>query len=177
MEENSNNHEPANSIKHNVSSSIFKPLCVGKLNELKAKIFQEQFFDYDETISCEKVLDELQNLKNNPKLLDYVIKCLANQKISTIPNKFYAVVVNAEKRMEYNEKIHGTFKKYKQFCIDGDFGLKKCDHLLTKVYDNIGGIKNEMMKSEGEEIFGFGNTKFENYTIHELGAAAVCGRC
>jgi len=29
------------------------------------------------------------------------------------------------------------------------------------------------MKSEGEEIFGFGHTKFQNHTIHELGAVAV----
>ena len=173
MEETSNNHEPANSIKHNVSSSIFKPLCVVELNELKDKIYKEQFFDYDETIDAEKVLDALQNLKNNPKLLDYVIKCLANQKIATVPDKFYCVVVNAELRMEYNEKIHGTFEKYKQFCVGGDFGLKKRDHLLTKVYNGIGDIENEMMKSEGEEIFGFGHTKFKNYTIHELGAVAV----
>jgi hypothetical protein len=172
-EQNLNN--PQNSALNivDVSSSVFKPLCVGDLNELKDKIYKEQFFDYDETISCEKVLEELQNLKNNPKLLDYVIKCLDNQKIATIPNKFYAVVVNAELRMEYNEKIHGTFEKYKQFCVDGDFGLKKRDHLLTKVYDSIGDIENEMMKSEGEEIVGFGNTKFQKYSVHELGAVAV----
>jgi hypothetical protein len=172
-EQNLNN--PQNSALNiaDVSSSIFKPLCVGELNELKDKIYKEQFFDYDETISCEKVLKELQNLKNNPKLLDYVIKCLDNQKIATIPDKFYCVVVNAELRMEYNEQIHQTFEKYKQFCVDGDFGLKKRDHLLTKVYDGIGDIENEMMKSEGEEIFGFGNTKHQKYSIHELGAVAV----
>lgn len=169
-EQNLNN--PQNSALNitDVNSSVFKPLCEGTLNELKDKIYKEQFFDYDETISCEKVLEELQNLKNNPKLLDYVIKCLANQEIATITNKFYAVVVNAELRMEYNEKIHGTFEKYKQFCVDGDFGLKKRDHLLTKVYKCIGDIENDMMKSEGEEIFGFGNTKFQKYSIHELGA-------
>ncbi len=172
-EQNLNNPQSSALNIADVSSSIFKPLCVGTLNELKDKIYKEQFFDYDETVSCEKVLEELQNLKNNPKLLDYVIKCLANQKIDTVPDKFYCVVVNAELRMEYNEKIHGTFEKYKQFCVDGDFGLKKRDHLLTKVYNGIGDIENEMMKSEGEEIFGFGHTKFQNYTIHELGAVAV----
>lgn len=172
-EQNLNN--PQNSALNiaDVSSSVFKPLCEGTLNELKDKIYKEQFFDYDETISCEKVLEELQNLKNNPKLLDYVIKCLANQKIATIPNKFYAVVVNAEVMMEYDEKIHGTFEKYIQFCVDGDFGLKKREHLLNKVYNGIGDIENEMMKSEGEEIFGFGNTKYQKYSIHELGAVAV----
>jgi hypothetical protein len=168
--ENVSNEEKGNGVLVDVSSSVFKPLCDGTLNELKDKIYKEQFFDYDETISCEKVLEELQNLKNNPKLLDYVIKCLANQKIATIPNKFYAVVVNTELRMEYDEKIHGTFEKYKEFCVDGDFGLKKLDHLLTKVYNGIGDIENEMMKSEGEEIFGFGNTKHQKYSIHELGA-------
>ena len=168
-----NKEQKSNIDQPVVSSSIFKPLCVGELNELKDKIYKEQFFDYDETIDAEKVLDELQNLKNNPKLLDYVIKCLANQKIATVPDKFYCVVVNAELRMEYNEQIHGTFEKYKQFCVDGDFGLKKRDHLLKKVYNGIGDIENEMMKSEGEEIFGFGNTKHQKYSIHELGAVRV----
>jgi hypothetical protein len=173
--EEQNSNKPHNSALNiaDVSSSVFKPLCEGTLNELKDKIYKEQFFDYDETISCEKVLEELQNLKNNPKLLDYVIKCLANQKIATVPDKFYCVVVNAELRMEYNEQIHGTFEKYKQVCVDGDFGLKKREHLLTKVYNGIGDIENEMMKSEGEEIFGFGNTKYQKYSIHELGAVAV----
>ncbi len=169
-EQNSNNTQNSALNIADVSSSFFKPLCEGTLNELKDKIYKEQFFDYDETVDAEKVLDALQNLKNNPKLLDYVIKCLSNQEIATIPNKFYAVVVNAELRMEYDEKIHGTFEKYKQFCVDGDFGLKKCDHLLTKVYNGIGDIENEMMKSEGEEIFGFGHTKHQKYSIHELGA-------
>ena len=168
-----NKEQKSNIDQPVVSGSIFKHLCVGELNELKDKIYKEQFFDYDESVDAEKVLDALQNLKNNPKLLDYVIKCLANQKIATVPDKFYCVVVNAELRMEYNEKIHGTFEKYKQFCVDGDFGLKKRDHLLTKVYNGIGDIENEMMKSEGEEIFGFGHTKFQNYTIHELGVVAV----
>ena len=121
-EQNLNN--PQNSAL-NMTDSIFKTLCVGELNELKDKIYKEQFFDYDETVDAEKVFDALQNLKNNPKLLDYVIKCLANQKIATVPHKFYCVVVNAELRMEYDEKIHGTFEKYKQFCVDGDFRLKK----------------------------------------------------
>jgi len=175
MNEEQNSKEPQNSALNiaDVSSSVFKPLCVGELNELKDKIYKEQFFDYDETVDAEKVLDALQDLKNNPKLLDYVIKCLVNQKISTIPNKFYAVVVNAELRMEYHEQIHKTFEQYNKFCVDGDFGLKKRDHLLTKVYDGIGDIENEMMKSEGEEIIGFGHTKHQKYTIHELGVVAV----
>lgn len=168
------NQDKKNNIdKHITKSSVFKPLCVGGLNELKDKIYNEQFFDYDETINCKKVLDALQNLKNNPKLMDYVIKCLANQEIETVPNKFYAVVVNSELRMEYDKNIHGTFEKYKKLCVDGDFGLKKRDHLLTKVYDNIGDIENEMMKSEGEEIFGFGHTKNQKYSIYELGKVVV----
>jgi hypothetical protein len=173
--EEQNSNKPQNSALNiaDVSSSVFKPLCVGELNELKDKIYKEQFFNYDETISCDKALEELQNLKNNPKLLDYVIKCLNNQEIATAPDKFYCVVVNAELKMPYNEQIHGTFEKYKKFCVDGDFGLKKRDHLLKKVYNGIGEIEDEMMKSEGEEIFGFGNTKYQKYSIHELGAVAV----
>jgi hypothetical protein len=36
-------------INRPVNNSIFKPLCVGELNELKDEIYKEQFFDYDET--------------------------------------------------------------------------------------------------------------------------------
>jgi hypothetical protein len=172
-EQNSNNAETQQLNIAGVSGSLFPALCTGNLNQLKDKIYKEQFFDYDEIISCEKVLDELQNLKNNPKLLDYVIKCLANQNITTIPNKFYCVVVNAEKRMEYNEVIHKSFEEYKKHCIDGDFGLKKQDYLLTKVYNGIADIENDMMNSEGVEIFGFGHTKFEKYTIQELGGCGL----
>jgi len=155
---------------HDVSnSSPFKPLSVGKLNEIKDKIYKEQFFDYSETVDAKEVLESLQNLKNNPKLLDYVIKCLNHQGITTVPDKFYCVVVNAESRMPYDEQIHNTFEKYKQLCVDGDFGLKKRDHLLKKVYNGIGDIEDEMMKNKGEEIFGFGYTKFEGYSIYELG--------
>lgn len=152
------------------NTTIDNPLCIGELNELKDKIYKEQFFDYDETIDAKVVLNELQNLKNNPKLLDYVIKCLSNQNINTIPSEFYSVVVNAELPMPYNEEIHGTFEKYKQFCIDGDFGLKKRDYLLKKVYTNISEIENDMMKNEGEEIIGFcRSTKFDKYSIHKIG--------
>jgi len=163
-----NEQEPQCNIP-SVSSSFFKLLSVEELNEIKDKIYKDQFFDYDETVDAKIVLDELQNLKNNPKLLDYVIKCLNHQEIATVPGKFYCVVVNAESRMPYNKQIHGTFEKYKQFCVDGNFGLKKRDHLLKKVYNGIGDIENKMMKSEGEEIFGFGHTKFEDYSIRELG--------
>ena len=125
--------------------------------------------DHNETIDAVKVLDELQNLKSNPKLLDYVIKCLNNQEIATVPDKFYCVVVNAELRMPYNEKIHGTFEKYKQFCVDGDYGLKKQDKLLSKVFNGIAEIEDYAIENEGEEIIGFGNTKFQRYSIHEIG--------
>jgi hypothetical protein len=152
------------------NSGIFKPLCVGEIDELKDGIYKEQFFGYDETIDCEKVLDALQNLKGNPKLLDYVLKCLDEQKIVTTPNKFYAVIVNGENRMEYNEKIHGTFEKYKQFCVDGDFGVRKCDKLLDVTFDNYAEIEDYMMMDNAENIDGLGSTKFEKYTIHEIGA-------
>lgn len=155
---------------HTVSGGICKPLCVGFLDDLKEKIYKEQFFDYDETIDAEVVLDSLQNLRSNPKLLDYVLKCLAKEKIDVHPHNFYAVVVNAETIMPYNEKIHKTFEAYIKYCVEGDFGIKKRDHLLKKVYDGMGDIELEMMKSEGEDIWAFGNTKFERYTIHVIGA-------
>lgn len=187
MEETSNNQEPANSIKHNVSSSIFKPLCVGELNELKDKIYKEQFFDYDETVDAEKVLDALQNLKNNPKLLDYVIKCLANQKIATIPSKFYAIVVNKEHIRPYDEKMwkqidpENPFERWKKECVDGKWDMKKEDILFPKVFSGIDEIENFRTNTDEvkKEIPYWSihkeneNILFEKFSIHELGAVAV----
>lgn len=149
----------------NSNAAIASPLCVGFLDKLNEDLYREQFFDYDGMKDAKDVLDELQNLKNNPKLLDYVIKCLASQNISTVPNNFFCVVINEEKRPEYDEKIHGSFEKYKKHCVDDDFGTKKWDHLLPKVYDSFGEIEGDMMKYDGNDI----RTKFEKYTIHKIG--------
>lgn len=150
------------------NKSGISPLFSKELNEIKDEIYKEQFFDYDETINAKEVLDALQNLKSNPKLLDYVLKCLAKQNIYTIPDKFYAVVANLEKRPEYNQKIHQTFELYKKHCIDGDFGLRKHDKLLDMTFENIGEIENYMLMHDGEEIPLFGHTKFEKYSIKEI---------
>lgn len=156
--------------KNNVSDSAIKPLQEGSLNELCDKIYKEHFFDYDETVDAKEVLDALQNLKSNPKLLDYVIKCLAKQNIATIPSKFYSVTVNAELRMPYNEQIHKTFEAYQKHCIDGDFGLKKRDYILDEVFSDIGEIEKRMMENGGVDIPMFGTTKHEKYSIHEIRA-------
>ena len=139
------------------------------LNSLKDEVYKDQFFDYEEIINAKVVLEKLQDLKNNSKLLNYVIQCLAAQGIETKPNKFYYVIVNSELRMPYNKKIHKTFENYTKHCVDGDFGLKKSSHQLDKVFKGISEIEDYMIKNKGESIIGFGHTKFEKYSIHEIG--------
>ncbi len=182
MEETSNNNENINSI----GIGVFKPLCVGELNELKDKIHKEQFFDYDDKVDAEKVLNELQNLKNNPKLLDYVIKCLANQKISTTPSKFYAIVVNKESPKPYDEKMwekidpENPFERWKKECIDNEWDMKKEDILFPRVFDGIVEIENfpTNIDEAKKEVPYWSTYKdnenilFEKFSIYELGTAA-----
>lgn len=167
----------------NVDNIAFEPLCIGTLNELKDKIYKEQFFDYDETVNPKKVLDELQNLKNNPKLLDYVIKCLNNQKISTIPIKFYAIVVNKEHIKPYEKEMwekfypNEPFEKWKEKCVVGNWDKRKEDILFPKVFSGIDEI--EYFRTNIEEVKkeipyfsthdGNENILFEKFSIHEIG--------
>jgi len=186
-EQNSNN--PQNSAFNiaDVSSSFFKPLCEGELNELKNKIYKEQFFDYDETVDAEKVLDALQNLKSNPKLLDYVMKCLVSQKIGTQPRKFYCIIIHKEHFRPYDENFwkqfdaENPFGKWMKECVEGKWDMKKEDILFPKVFNSISDIEDFCKNiDEVKKEIPFWTTHkdnenilFEKYSIRELGAVAV----
>jgi hypothetical protein len=142
-----------------------EPLHNLPLDELKQKIYKEQFHDYEDPVSPMMVLDELQNLKKNPRLLDYVLKCLANQQITTVPNRFYCAVVQVEERPAYNEKIHGTFEKYVKFCI----AEKKGDILLRQVYPSLYDMEKIMMNKPVVDLIDLADTRFQKYTIKEIG--------
>jgi len=147
------------------------------LNKLADDIYKNQFHEEDEDMDGEvtvfsggalEVLKSLQDMGDNPLLLDYVLKCLSNQEIGTIPDKFYYAVANKEEIMPYNEKIHGTFEKYKELCVDGDFGLFRCDNVVNKVFRGLGEIEDYMMKYGGDNT-PCGNTKYDSYSIVEIG--------
>ena len=170
-----------------VSSSFFKPLSVGELNEIKDKIYKEQFFDYDETVDAKIVLDELQNLKNNPKLLDYVMKCLVSQKIGTQPRKFYCIVIHKEHFRPYDENFwkqfdaENPFGKWMKECVEGKLDMKKEDILFPKVFNSISDIEDFCKNiDEVKKEIPFWTTHkdnenilFEKYSIRELGAVVV----
>jgi len=86
-----------NNLKQdNISNSLVKI----NLDEQCEEINKEQFYTENENedgvqeiISDGKeVLKSLQNLKNNPKLFDYVIKCLSKEGIY-LKDKYFSVVV------------------------------------------------------------------------------------
>ena len=145
-----------------VSGSCFKPLSVGFLDKIKEDVYKEQFFDYEETADAKEVLNALQNLKDNPTLLDYVLKCLREQKLT---NGGLSITVNVETIPEYNEKIHQTFELYNKHVINGDFGRKNFDIPIKKVFKDINEVKEFVRNYKTEDV-----SRFEKYTIHEIGA-------
>jgi hypothetical protein len=163
-------------------SSSWPPLTNGGLNDLCEDIYKEQFFDHDITIDNKNMLTELQNLNKNPKLLDYVIKCLSKEKILTTTKKI-CIIINKEYRKPYNEKFwkkinkDNPFEEYKKTCIDDDFDLQKEDILFPKVFDSIADIEDFCLNKDNvkKEIPFWSthkdneNIKFEKYTIHEIG--------
>jgi len=75
------------------------------LNSIMNKIYKKQFHDEDEdfdgNVTCfsegaEKVLMELQNLKNNPELLSYVIMCLKKINPHESLTKYYKIVIHTD---------------------------------------------------------------------------------
>lgn len=143
------------------SVSGFKPLSVGTLDKIKEDVYKEQFFDYEQTIDAKEVLNSLQNLKDNPTLLDYVLKCLREQKLR---NGGLCVVINIETIPEYKEKIHQTFELYEKHVINGGFGKKKRDVPILKVFHSLHDLKEAVRNYDTDN-----ECKFEKYTIHEIG--------
>ena|ERR1035437_6440887 len=145
---------------------------MNNLNKLKNNIYKTQFHEEDEhengTVEissggAKKVLESLQNLKKNPLLLNYVLKCLASQEMFLTSKHFY-ITVYIEYPMPYNEKIHKNFETYKKFCIDGDFHKTKEDIIIPEVFNNISDAENFAEKYKNNE-----KILFELYSINEIG--------
>lgn len=144
---------------------------MNELNKLKDIIYRNQFHEEDEredgTVEissggAENVLEALQNLKKNPLLLDYVLKCLASQEMFLTSKHFY-ITVHIEHTMPYNEKIHKDFETYKKFCIDGDFHKTNENIIIPEVFNNISDAENFARNIKDDE-----KILFETYTINEI---------
>lgn len=85
------------------------------LNELREKIYKEQFFEYDYD-GCEKaneVLESLEKIKQNPFLLDYVLKCLVSNEIE-IKEYFYLIVHKEHRANVYDIVIDKVFNSIEE---------------------------------------------------------------
>jgi hypothetical protein len=96
------------------------------MEELREKIYKEQFFEYDYNQGCEKandVLKSLENLKQNPILLDYVIKCLVSNEIEI--KEYFYIIVHPEKHNRVFDvvidKVFDTIEDAEDYTRNGHF--------------------------------------------------------
>jgi hypothetical protein len=76
------------------------------LNELREEIYKRQFWEYDYDNGCEKaneVLKSLEKIKQNPVLLDYVLRCLSLNEIED--KEYYYLTVHPQKHNRTYEVI------------------------------------------------------------------------
>jgi len=96
------------------------------LNELREKIYKQQFWEYDYDNGCEKaneVLQSLEKIKRNPILLDYVLKCLITNEIE-IKEYFYLIVHQEHRGQFYNtviDKIFNSIEETEDYARNGTF--------------------------------------------------------
>ncbi len=53
-------------------------------------------------------------------------------------------------------------------CIDKDWGMKKSDSVVNKVFSNLSELESFMMNYKGHDTIN-GNTKYDSYSIMEIG--------
>jgi len=96
------------------------------LNELREKIYNQQFWEYDYDNGCEKayeVLESLEKIKQNPVLLDYVLKCLVSNEIE-IKEYFYLIVHQEHRTKIYDvviDKIFNSIEEAEDYARNGSF--------------------------------------------------------
>jgi IS30 family transposase len=96
------------------------------LNELREKIYKQQFWEYDYDNGCEKaneVLESLEKIKQNPVLLDYVLKCLVSNEIE-IKEYFYLIVHQEHRTKIYDvviDKIFNSIEEAEDYARNGSF--------------------------------------------------------
>ena len=98
------------------------------LSDLRELIYKKQFWEYDK--DCDKaaeVLEQIEKISSNPKLLEYVILCLKGNSIDL--NKSYYYV---EALPEMHKKIY--------------------PHALPKIFSNIDDADNWARKGIDKNI-------------------------
>jgi hypothetical protein len=96
------------------------------LNELREKIYKQQFWEYDSDNGCEKaneVLESLEKIKQNPLLLDYVLKCLFSNEIE-IKEYFYLIVHKEHRTKIYDsviDRIFNSIQEAEDYARNGSF--------------------------------------------------------
>ncbi len=96
------------------------------LNSLREKIYQQQFWEYNYDNGCEKaneVLQSLEKIKQNPVLLDYVLRCLISNEIE-IKEYFYLIVHQEHRGKFYDnviDKIFNSIEEAEYYARHGSF--------------------------------------------------------
>ena len=103
--------------------------------ELRKKIYKEQFWEYNYDEGCEKaneVLKSIENISKNPLLLDYILKSLSKNQIEL--KEYYYIIIHQEyKNKIYNkvvDKIFNSIEEAEEYARIGKFP----DGLLFEKY-------------------------------------------
>lgn len=97
-----------------------------KLEELREKIYKEQFWEYEYEEGCKKaneVLKSIENINKNPLLLDFIIKSLIENKIE-LKEYFYIVVHNEYRTKIFDviiEKVFNSLDEAEEYARNGEF--------------------------------------------------------
>jgi hypothetical protein len=96
------------------------------MEELREKIYKEQFWEYSYDNGCEKaneVLKSIENISKNPLLLDFVLKSLSKNEIE-LKEYFYIVVHQEHRGRVYDEiinKIFNSIEDAEEYSRNGEF--------------------------------------------------------
>ncbi len=141
---------------------------MNNLDELREKLYKEQYFDYDEsTHVANHALEDVQNnLKTNILLLDFVLKSLKNQGILIKTNPLYYIVVHHEyHKHPYKKEVHKTYEAWAKVFIDQprDSDIIKEDKIIDRVFASVEEAEDFIKSDNYDEIL-----KFEKYTVKKL---------
>lgn len=96
------------------------------MEELREKIYKEQFWEYDYDNGCEKaneVLKSIENINKNPLLLEFVLKSLSKNKIELKP--YFYIIVHQEYRTKIFDKIidkiFNSIEDAEEYARNGEF--------------------------------------------------------
>jgi hypothetical protein len=116
------------------------------LDKLKDELYQEHFYEADEGMDgnldvfsegAEKVLESMQDLKNNPDLLHYVIKCFKHSEINIHLQKYSLIMIN-ETMEQYKEHVHGSIESYNKALKRGIILTYMTPRKIRMVFNSVG---------------------------------------